>query len=173
MSSEAAVMPPWCMEKTSWIPCFKYISSSTLRYAQHFSGNVFFYLKEKLTMEIEDKESTCREVAVELDKNLIESAVGWLEGCVATENPQLWVALLWAVPGRRKKMLWNYITTCDPAIKLQNNTSKLWLVWENRFTSECTVRMCWLLNKGIALQTSLDQKWWSNRLAWFLMAFDD
>lgn len=56
-------------------------------------------------MEIEDKESTCREVAVELDKNLIESAVGGLEGCVAAENPQLRVALLWAVPGRGKLAL--------------------------------------------------------------------
>lgn len=52
-----------------------YILSGTLRYALHFSGKIF-HLKEKLTMEIEDKESTCREVAVELDKNLIESAVG-------------------------------------------------------------------------------------------------
>lgn len=38
----------------------------------------FFRLEEKLTMEIEDKESTRGEVTVKLDKNLIERTVGWL-----------------------------------------------------------------------------------------------
>ncbi len=135
----------------SWI----YISSDTLRYALHFSGNIF-HLNEKLTMEIEDKESTCREVAVELDKNLIESAVGWFEGCVAAKNPQLRVALVWAVPGRGNTH-WNYITTCDPAIKWHYNASKFRVVWENWFTSKFTVRLCWLLNKSITLKTSLSE----------------
>lgn len=61
--------------------------------------------EEKLTMEIEDKESTGGEVAVEPDKDLVESAVGWLQGRVAAENPQLRVTLLWAIPGKGKRVL--------------------------------------------------------------------
>jgi len=51
-------------------------------------------------MEIEDKESTCREVAVELDEDLVGCAVNRLQGCVTTELTDLGRTLVWTIPAK-------------------------------------------------------------------------
>lgn len=74
-------------------------------------------------MKIEDKKSTGGEVTVELDKNLIERTVGWLQGCIATEDTKLWAALFWSIPKEKRKekkrstnALWFHILTIRTVI---------------------------------------------------------
>lgn len=79
-------------------------------YALIHKRNIF-PIEQKLTMEIEDKESAGGEVTVKLDKNLIERTVSWLQGCIAAEDSKLRVALLWSVPTRKRaRTHWKYIT---------------------------------------------------------------
>lgn len=52
-------------------------------------------------MKIKDKESARGEVTVELDKNLIERTVGWLQGRIAAKDPKLRVALLRSIPVKK------------------------------------------------------------------------
>lgn len=53
---------------------------------------------EPLTVVAQDEEAAAAEVTVELDEDLVRSAVHRLQSCVPTELPNLWWALVWSIP---------------------------------------------------------------------------
>jgi hypothetical protein len=51
-------------------------------------------------MEIEDKEASIGEIAVEFEQDLVGGAVGCLKGSVSTEDPELRRVLVRTIPGK-------------------------------------------------------------------------
>lgn len=56
----------------------------------NIKGGLWMLIFEPLTMVAQDEEAAATEVTVELDEDLVRSAVHRLQSCVPTELPNLW-----------------------------------------------------------------------------------